>query len=261
VSVATILALIAAVIAFSLCASSAYVINDLLDREHDRKHPNKKNRPFARGSLTTQTGCVLALSLLLGAVLVSLVLPREFLVVLVGYFALTLSYSLYIKRLLMLDVVVLVCLYGLRVVAGGVVASVPLSEWLIGFCAFLFLGLALVKRTAELKMLAEKPGMQLAGRGYRAEDLHALQALAGAAGFGSVLVLALYLNSEAVKLLYRHPMVLWSVVPILVFWIGRIVIIAGRGEIHEDPMVFAVTDEASVAAGLLLVLVLVLATG
>jgi 4-hydroxybenzoate polyprenyltransferase len=180
------------------------------------------------------------------------------LLVLGGYFALTLGYSIYIKRLLMMDVVVLACLYGLRVIAGGVAVSITLSPWLIGFCIFFFLSLALVKRIAELKTVPTEPSTPLAGRGYRLEDLHAVQSLAAAAGFVSVLVFVLYLNSEAVKALYTQPTALWSVGLILIFWIGRIVLIAGRGEMHDDPVVFAIRDTTSLIAGVLVFLVLIL---
>jgi 4-hydroxybenzoate polyprenyltransferase len=249
-----------AFVAYSLCASAAYIINDVLDREHDRKHPRKKARPFASGNLTPVLGGFLAACLFVSAFVLSWFgLPKMFVLVLSGYFALTLAYSAYIKRRLMMDVVVLACLYGLRVVAGGVAASVPLSQWLIAFCIFFFLSLALVKRIAELETAATEQDT-LPGRGYRSEDWHTLESLASAAGLVSVLVLFLYLNSEAVIGLYRQPMMLWGVGPILIFWIGRSVLIAGRGEMHEDPVVFAVTDKASLIAGVLIFVILILST-
>jgi 4-hydroxybenzoate polyprenyltransferase len=247
-----------AFLAYSLCASAAYTINDVLDREHDRKHPRKKARPFASGTLTPVFGCVLAACLSIAAFAICLDLPKMFVLVLSGYFVLTLAYSSYIKRLLMMDVVVLACLYGLRVVAGGVAVNVPLSQWLIAFCVFFFLCLALVKRLAELEMATTEQDTQVSGRGYRSEDWHALQSLAGAAGFVSVLILFLYLNSDAVNALYRQPLMLWGVGPILIYWIGRIVLIAGRGEMQEDPVIFAATDKASLIAGALIVVTLIL---
>jgi 4-hydroxybenzoate polyprenyltransferase len=251
--------LLFAFVAYSLCASATYIVNDLLDRQYDRIHPRKKARPVPSGKLTVVRWGILAGYLLVGSIAISLFgLPSTFLLVLGGYFALTLGYSIYIKRLLMMDVVVLACLYGLRVIAGGVAVSITLSPWLIGFCIFFFLSLALVKRIAELKTVPTEPGIPLAGRGYRLEDLHAVQSLAAAAGFVSVLVFVLYLNSEAIKALYTQPTALWSVGLILIFWIGRIVVIAGRGEMHDDPVVFAVRDTTSLIAGVLVFLVLIL---
>jgi 4-hydroxybenzoate polyprenyltransferase len=176
--------------------------------------------------------------------------------VLCCYFALSLSYSTYLKQFLMIDVVVLACLYGLRVVAGGVAVGISLSEWLVAFCVFFFVSLALVKRSSEIKT-AVVAGSQLSGRGYKIEDLPVVLALAGAAGFVSVLVLALYLDSENVRAIYSHPTMLWGVGLILVFWIGRVVLIAGRGDMHDDPVVFAVTDRISLLSAIAAAVILV----
>src|SRR5262249_24102697 len=157
--------------------------------------------------------------------------------------------------LLMIDVVVLACLYGLRVVAGGLAVSVQPSAWLTAFCVFFFLALALVKRSDELKTSTEAAGLQLPGRGYRAEDLDSVQALASAAGFSSAVVLAFYVNSDAVRSLYGQPFMLWGIALIVIAWIGRVILIAGRGQIGGDPVVFAVTDGFSLlcaAAGALI---------
>jgi 4-hydroxybenzoate polyprenyltransferase len=234
-----------AFIAFSLCASGVYIINDLIDREHDRKHPRKRNRPIASGALSLRFGVGLAITLLAVALGISFALPQAFLLVLGGYFSLTLAYSIYLKGFLMLDVVVLACLYGMRVVAGGVAAAVPLSEWLIAFCVFFFLCLALVKRTAELKSLPREAGAELAGRAYCSDDIQALQALSAAAGLVSVLVLGLYVASPEVRALYSHPSGIWGVGLLLVVWIGRVILITGRGHMHDDPVIFAATDRTS----------------
>jgi 4-hydroxybenzoate polyprenyltransferase len=250
--------LLVAAIAFSLCASAGYILNDLFDREHDRQHPRKKHRPFSRGALSPTFGVVLALGLLVSAILISLALPRSFLAVICAYFAVTLCYSSFLKQLLMIDVVVLACLYGLRVIAGGVATGIMLSEWLIAFCVFFFVSLALVKRSAEIRNAMRELGTQLPGRGYKVEDLPVILALAAAAGFVSVLILALYLDSPNVRAIYTHPSVLWGVGLILIFWIGRVVLLTGRGDMHDDPVVFAVTDKISLAsvaaAGAVLVL-------
>jgi 4-hydroxybenzoate polyprenyltransferase len=249
--------LILAFFAFSLCASAAYVINDLCDRGHDRIHPRKKTRPIPSGSMGLLGAGLFAGGLFAASMMISvLALPDPFVWVLLGYFGLTLCYSIYLKRLLMIDVVVLACLYGLRVIAGGVAVSVVISPWLIAFCIFFFLGLALVKRIAELKTIESEGLNALAGRSYCLDDLPAVQSLAAAAGLVSILVFVLYLNSGAASLYYQHPARLWSAGLVLVCWFGRATLIASRGEMQDDPVIFALTDTPSLIAAILLLIII-----
>lgn len=245
--------------AFCLCASGTYLLNDLLDLEADRAHPRKRLRPFASGVL--HPGAGLAASAVLLALAVGLAwATAPLLCALLGFYAvLSLGYSLHIKRLVMLDVIVLAALYTLRLIAGAVAARVEASFWLLAFSMFLFLSLALVKRCAELHGLAPGQHGQPRGRGYHAEDLPMLQQLGGAAGYLSVLVLALYVNSSASQQLYRHPQLLWLLCPLLLYWISRVWIITHRGGMHDDPVVFALRDRNSRWLGLAAVLVVVLA--
>jgi 4-hydroxybenzoate polyprenyltransferase len=187
------------------------------------------------------------------SVALALMLPALFLTVLAVYFALSMSYSLYLKRKLMIDVVALAGLYGIRVLAGGAATGIVLSHWLYGFCFFIFLSLALVKRTTEMMLLPEDSVARIKGRGYRRVDLQTITALTAASGFVGVLVLALYINSPEVLVLYRHPELLWGVCVILVYWLGRICFLTGRGEMNQDPVLFAATDRISLLAGALAV--------
>lgn len=245
-----------AFLSFSLCASSVYVLNDYLDRDHDRLHPRKKHRPYASGALPAWTAFILVPAFLSASALAALLLPTPFVFVLGGYFTLTLVYTLYAKRLMMIDVVILAVLYGLRVCAGAAALLIPLSEWLIAFCIFFFLSLALIKRAAELHHIIATQQSMISGRGYRAEDYQTVQALASAAGFVSVLVISLYFNSEAVKTLYQTPYYLWGTGLVMLFWLGRILIMTARGEMHDDPVVFAVTDRLSLVSGAMVALFL-----
>jgi 4-hydroxybenzoate polyprenyltransferase len=256
----TLIALVLAFVVYSLCASAVYVINDLVDQANDRGHPRKKHRPFAAGTLTPAFGICLAAGLFLISLAGSLALPTSFVITLILYSALSLVYTFYLKRFLMIDVVALACLYGFRVIAGAGATGVVLSEWLIVFCVFFFLSLALVKRAAELKASLLDSRSTLPGRGYRSEDFYTVQALAGAAGFVSVLVLGLYLKSETVKELYSHPNLLWGVGVILIFWIGRTILLAGRGEMHDDPVNYAVTDRVSVISIILAGIIILFST-
>ncbi|MFO1056675.1 MAG: UbiA family prenyltransferase [Dongiaceae bacterium] len=233
--------------AFSLCASGVYVINDLLDLERDRRHRTKRNRPFAAGTVPVLTGLVMVPLLLLASLALALVVGPGFLGILALYFAATLAYSLVLKRQMMLDVVVLAGLYGVRMLAGAVATGIALSAWLGAFSLFLFTSLALIKRASELADRAAAGLGDPAGRGYRVTDLPIVEALAAASGFTAILVFGLYLHSDAVALLYRSPNRLWLVCVILVYWLGRVLILTHRNEMHEDPVVFAATDRTSQA--------------
>ncbi|CAE6754528.1 UbiA family prenyltransferase [Nitrospira defluvii] len=232
---------------FSLCASSVYIVNDCLDLESDRRHPRKRNRPFASGSLSIPFGLALAAACLLGGVLLAFALPRLFLLVLVGYLALTTGYSFYLKQFVLLDVIVLAQLYTVRVYGGGAATGVPPSHWLLTFSLFLFLSLALVKRFTELRLMSQAEGKGLHGRGYWVTDLEHISSIGTASGLLAVLVLALYISSKEVLLLYTHADVLWLVCPVMLYWISRVWMLAYRNRMDDDPVVFAVKDPKSYA--------------
>ena len=233
-------------LAFSLCASGTYVVNDLLDLDADRRHPRKRERPFASGALSLQQGMLAApLMVMFAFALSARYLPTVFSLALASYVVLTLAYSIRIKRVPMLDVMVLAALYTLRLLAGGAATSVPVSFWLLSFSMFLFLGLAMLKRSAELHDLRERRGDTAAGRGYSVDDLPLVRTIGTASGLVSVLVLALYIDSTAGEALYRNPERLWLLCPILLYWIARAWLVAQRGDMHDDPVVFAARDPAS----------------
>jgi 4-hydroxybenzoate polyprenyltransferase len=244
-------------IAFGLCASSVYLANDLLDLESDRHHPRKRRRPLAAGALPIPAA-VLATPLLLAAsYLIAWQVSTAFVAWLTIYFGLTCCYSLGLKRLILVDCLTLAVLYTLRIVAGTVAVQVPMSFWALTFSGALFLSLALVKRYAEL-LVQQAAGRDKAhGRGYVISDLPVLRSLGVAAGYMAVVVLALYLNSPAVRQLYRTPELLALAVPIVVYWVSWLWLCATRGQMHDDPLVFAFKDRASLVAGALFALVMV----
>jgi 4-hydroxybenzoate polyprenyltransferase len=252
---------VAAWLAFSLCASATYLLNDLLDLDADRQHETKRTRPLAAGELGLGAGLALSLLALAAASACVAVLPAPFLWVLGAYLALTVSYSLHLKRVAMLDVVVLAALYTLRIVAGNVTFGIEFSEWLLALSVFLFLSLALVKRYSELHALRARGGDTAHGRGYRVQDLELLGILGATSGYLAVLVLALYITSTRVQMFYAHPDVLWTACLIMLYWIGRLWLLTGRGEMHTDPVVFALTDRVSYAAIALVLVTLLLASG
>ena len=254
-----VLACLIAVGAFCPCASSVYVLNDLLDLEADRAHPCKFRRAFAAGDLPLSAGVVMAPALLILAFGLGAFLSVSFVTVLAGYYALTVAYSLSLKRKVLLDTLVLACLYTLRIVAGAAAVSVPLSFWMLLFSIFLFLSLAFVKRYAELEGLCTRNQLQAAGRGYEVRDLPILQNLGCSSGYLSVLVLALYVNSPDVQALYRHPTIIWALCMLLLFWISRVWMTAQRGTMHDDPIVFALKDGPSIGVGFLALLTAILA--
>jgi 4-hydroxybenzoate polyprenyltransferase len=239
------------VVAFSLCASSMYVLNDLLDLETDRAHPRKSTRPFAYGDVSVATGWVLSPVLLAAGVAISLTLPLKFQLALATYCALALVYSFALKRFPLVDTLVLAGLYALRIIAGAGAATVPLSFWLLLFSVFLFLSLAFVKRYAELESLRRQQRLQALGRGYRVEDLPLLLSFGTAAGYLSVLVLALYINSPEIQALYHRPKAVWMLCVIVLCWISRVWMAAHRGGMHDDPLIYALRDRVSLGLGVL----------
>jgi 4-hydroxybenzoate polyprenyltransferase len=236
---------------FGLTASSVYILNDLADVADDRHHHRKRFRPFAFGNLSLLTGWVAWPSLLIAAfVLASTLLPASFVWVLGAYFILTLAYSLRLKQSAMLDVLTLAGLYTIRIIAGAAAISVPLSFWLLSFSVFIFLSLAFIKRFSELKT-ARKSGHEgnIRGRGYVHQDLELVSSMGSSAGYLSVLVLALYIQDAVNANLYGAPQVIWLACPILLYWISRAWLIAHRGQMHDDPIVFAIKDRVSWVVG------------
>jgi 4-hydroxybenzoate polyprenyltransferase len=234
-----------AFVCFGLCASSVYLTNDLLDLGADRQHQRKKNRPFAAGTLPLYQGPLAAFLLLIVGFGLAGYLAPTFALVLLGYYILTTGYSFKFKRVVMLDVVVLALLYTTRILAGAAVIQSKLSFWLLAFSMFIFLSLAMIKRYTELLAAQRSEGIKAAGRGYHVDDLPLIQSLGSASGYLSVLVLALYVDSTASMSLYRHPHYLWLLCPLLLYWISRTWVIAHRGVMHDDPVVFAVMDKVS----------------
>lgn len=243
--VESVLATLLAFVCFSLCASSVYITNDLLDLASDRQHHRKRNRPFAAGQVPLLAGPVVAVVLLVVSFGLATLLREVFVAVLAGYYLLTSAYSLRFKRIVMLDVVVLATLYTSRIVAGTAAIHSKPSFWLLAFSMFIFLSLAMVKRYIEL-LSAQKAGkINASGRGYDVGDIPLIQSLGAASGYLSVLVLALYIDSSDSRALYHHPHYLWLLCPLLLYWISRTWAIAHRGIMHDDPVVFAVTDKLS----------------
>ncbi|MEM0946424.1 MAG: UbiA family prenyltransferase [Pseudomonadota bacterium] len=239
-----------AFIAFCMMASSAYLLNDLLDLEADRAHPRKRKRPLASGAATPIQGLLATGTLIVAATAIALVMGNPmFLGILWLYLVSTLAYSFWLKRKTIIDILTLAALYTIRIIAGGVAASIVLSPWMLGFSVFLFLALAAVKRQTEL-VDSIGTGRDLAGRGYLAEDLPIVRGIALSAINGAIVVLALYISSDEIQALYDTPALIWGVCPLLLYWLYRMVMKSHRGEMDDDPIVFAMTDRISLAISL-----------
>lgn len=250
-----------AFISFCLCASGVYVLNDLWDLESDRHHATKKNRPFASGRLALPIGFILVPVLLALSAAVAIFISKDFISVLVLYLVLTTSYSLRVKQVVLLDVFFLAGLYTIRLIAGHAAAAIEYSFWLLAFSIFIFLSLALVKRFTELLTLRQQNRQESKGRGYKSADLELVAMLGIANGFLSVMVMALYVNSQEVRALYQNQKLLLLICPLLLYWISRVWLLAHRGQMHSDPIVFALKDRESYLIGVLTLAVLWLATG
>lgn len=237
-----------ALVSFGLVASGVYVLNDLLDLTPDRQHPRKRRRPFAAGTLPLRHGLVAAPLLTLAGLALSLACNIQFTLVLLAYYVMTLAYSLRLKRVVMVDVVLLAALYTVRIIGGTVAINADLSFWLLAFSMFIFLSLALLKRYTELHAMLASGKTKASGRGYSVEDLPLLQSLGSAAGYIAVMVMALYIDSPQSVALYSNPKLLWLICPVLLYWVSRVWVVAHRGEMHDDPIVFAATDRVSQVA-------------
>jgi len=247
-----------AFLSFSFTASFVYVLNDLLDLESDRQHPRKRLRPLASGALTIHAGILSApLLLLTGLAIGIFLLPVEFLFTLLIYLILTTAYSFYLKRIIILDVIILSCLYTIRLIAGANAVNVEASPWLLGFSIFLFLSLAIMKRYTELRVVLEQNKSKTKGRGYKVEDTTFLRTIGPISGFLSVLILALYVNSEKVISLYNTPQMLWLTLLCLLFWVSRIWLVTYRGKMYDDPIVFMAKDPVSYIVGLIVTILVI----
>lgn len=251
-----------AFILFGLCASSVYLLNDLVDLPDDRHHPTKQYRPLASGALPIKHALVLAPVMLLAAFGIGFwLLPLGFSAALLAYYLLTVAYSFRIKQLVMLDVITLALLYSLRIIAGTSAFQLPPSFWILAFSLFIFLSLAFLKRYTELyDARSNERHDKTPGRGYYPQDFELLASLGGASGFVSVLILALYINEISASTLYHHPEVIWLSCPLLLYWISRAWLLAHRGQMHDDPVVFALKDPVSRWVGVLFAAVFIVAS-
>jgi 4-hydroxybenzoate polyprenyltransferase/phosphoserine phosphatase len=259
-----------AFLSFGLCASATYIVNDLLDLEADRQHPRKRHRPFASGDLSALSGIIVVVLFLAASLTLAMVVPRviatlsplftlenphRFVIWLGIYLVTTLAYSLRLKRTVMVDVIVLSGLYTIRIIAGSAATGIPVSTWLASFSIFFFLSLAFVKRFAELENLRERGGVTAGGRGYHVADIEQLRSFGSASGYVSVGVLTLYISNLDAAALYSHSHRLWLLVPVILLWISRLWLQASRGNLNEDPVVYAITDRRSLLLGVLVVVI------
>ena len=256
--------------AFGLCASATYIVNDLLDIEADRRHPTKQRRPFASGNLPATQGALVVVLFLMASAFLAIILPyfafrdpmplhpQAFLVWLCIYAITTTAYSFALKRLVLVDVIVLSGLYTIRILAGSAATSVPVSTWLAGFSVFFFLSLAFVKRFAELdgqRLRVPATAATTNGRGYLLADLEQLRSFGTSSAYASVVVLTLYISALDTRL-YHHPARLWLLVPVLLLWLSQLWLLAARGQLHDDPVVYAITDRRSLLLGLLVLAII-----
>jgi 4-hydroxybenzoate polyprenyltransferase len=250
-----------AFVALSLCASATYIWNDLLDLPSDRLHPTKKNRPFASGKIPIPAGVVVSAALLLIGLLISIVfLNWNTTLSILLYIAVTVTYSTYLKRKLLVDVITLAGLFALRILVGAAAGMIFISSWLLVFSVFFFLSLAFVKRYSDLALLPPTKTEKMSGRGYYPQDLDLIRVMGPLAGYMAVLVMALYVNSPAVIELYSRPEWLWLVCLCLLYWISRVWFLAHRGQMPEDPVTFALKDKISHLAGVVMLGAVIMAS-
>ena len=259
-----LLQLLFAFISFSGVASAMYLVNDMVDLQADRSHPNKRSRPIASGQLSIPRALLLTVTLGVISLLTAfLALSAQFGLILILYLVASGCYSLWLKRLAIIDVLLLASLYTTRILAGGLAVDVPVSEWLIAFSMFLFTSLAFAKRYVELTSLDENAADVLAvrRRGYQRADSGIIETMGMTAGYLAVLVLALYINSKEMFELYHNNWALWIICVLLLYWLSRLWLLAKRGQLPDDPVLFAIKDRTSwLIAALVATLLLLAAT-
>jgi 4-hydroxybenzoate polyprenyltransferase len=249
-SVGVLSATLLAFVGFSLCASAGYLLNDMLDLEADRRDPKKQHRPLAAGTMSIRTALLLLPCLLAAGIVLGALVSAKVVALLLLHFVATTVYSLRLKRVAVLDVLILAGLYTLRIFTGAAAGDLRVSPWLIGLSMFMFVSLALVKRASELRQLRERGHAAAPGRGYLTDDAAVLLTLGGASGYMTVVILALYIHSPDVAVLYGHPDRLWFLCPLLLYWFSRIWLLTNRGEVDADPVAFALRDRCSRVLGL-----------
>ncbi len=235
---------------YGFCASGLYILNDLLDLHSDREHPWKKERPFAAGKISIPEGLLASLILLSSALGLGFLLDVQFGLALLGYAALTMLYSLYLKKIALLDVFVLSSFYSFRILAGALISATPLSQWFLAFSMFFFLSLAMAKRYSELLQASDLVIAGNSGRGYRTSDRELLLSLGIGSSFSAIVILSLYVHSQDVRLLYSSPEYLFLLCPIVLYWLSRTWLLAHRGELKEDPVTLAIRDPVSYGVAL-----------
>lgn len=238
-------AVAAAFLAFGMIASSSYIINDMIDLSADRFHPRKRKRPFAAGDISLLAGLVGMIVPLATGLWLATLLPHPFRLSIFAYLLLTMSYSFFLKTVVLLDVILLGALYTVRIIAGAAAIGVEISFWLLAFSMFVFFSIALVKRSSELLTMEKMSETAAVGRDYRLSDYNTLNAMGIASGYLSVLVLALFINNPMVMENYTHPNRLWLLCPLMLYWISRLWIKTSRGEMHDDPLLFSLKDRVS----------------
>jgi 4-hydroxybenzoate polyprenyltransferase len=255
-----LLTAILAFFSFSLAASATYVVNDLLDIEADRRHRRKRMRPFASGDLSLMQGFAIVFAFLALSALGARFIAPEFSLWLLLYLATTIAYTAWLKRIPLVDVLILSGLYTLRLLAGSAATHTPISHWLAGFSVFLFLSLGIVKRFAELENLRANSMQPSNGRGYYLHDMEQLRTFGTSSAYAAVVIFAIYISGRDVIKLYHNPGYLWLVVPLMLLWLNRVWLLASRGELDEDPVVFAITDPMSLLIGVASAVIVFLAT-
>lgn len=241
-------------VALSLLASGTYILNDLLDLPNDRRHRSKRGRPIPAGLVGVREVLAVALGLLAVALGLGLALGPAPLAALLAYLLTTMAYSLWLKREPIIDVAVIAGLFTLRLAFGIVLVGAEFSPWLLAFASFLFFSLALAKRHTEVLALAEMGQARAGGRGYMARDAGITLALGTSTAVAAILVFILYLVLDALPNgPYRTPEALWGMPLLIGLWIGRIWLLADRGEMHDDPVAFAIRDRASIIHGCFMV--------
>ena len=242
-------------VSFSCLASSTYIVNDLFDLDSDRQHKTKRNRPLAAGLISIPNAIIIAILLIIFSLSLAVTTGKLFSYALFAYLVCTLTYSFKVKKYFGIDLIFLAALYTMRILSGAAILNIPVSFWLLSFSMFVFFSLALVKRCAELQSLMEQNKVQASGRDYTVDDYNILTALGISSGLLSILMFCFFTQSDALTNQYQKPSLIWLIIPALGYWLTRMWIKTNRGEMHDDPVVFSITDKGSLSCIIFMVLI------
>ena len=223
-----------AVLAFCLAASAVYIFNDIMDKKEDSAHPEKKDRPIASGVVPVPLALLIMSALIIASLAISYLLVNlPFFLCVAGYIVMMILYSIKLKHVVIIDVMIIMAGFVLRAVGGVVALDVKISPWLILCTALLALYLALNKRRGEIEKVGEDGATREVLKNYSVESIKEMLSVITPS---IVVAYAIYTFNSPVGA------IMMVTLPFVVFGIFRYIYIADRKQRHDAPEMALLTD-------------------